>query len=130
MTKADSPWPQQLDLAQRLIDLQQARHHEHTVSFLTANTILVGAMALLLQAAQARQANADVIRDCGPPLMVCVLGVVGALMCGIWASVLLRVRAEAKLRWAQACHIEQHLLEMGEQGVFAQGEQYRNWVAD
>jgi len=94
-----------------LIKHQHTRVQDFYKIFLTANTILIGACAILLK-------NGD-IGDSTFILPFCLIGIVISL---VWASVLQRINVDSDLRWYQLRYLERELQR--DFGIFTSGKTF------
>jgi len=125
-------WEQQLDLTERLIQLQHARHQDHTTAFMTANSVLVAAITVVLLQPEQQGGLLVCFRSLPhkPELIsfknwaVVVMTLLGGFFCVLWAYVLIKVRVESKFRWAFAESVEQNRLGVGPGGIYQLGRKY------
>ena len=106
-------WEQQYAILADLLKLQHTRVHNHTLTFLTANTILVSGVAII--------ASRGGLQTWG---YLSYVGMVGLPLSVLWLFMLLRLRCDTKLRLFQLRYVED-CLGLGK-GIFTWGNVYFN----
>jgi hypothetical protein len=102
---------QEYNILVELIKHQHTRVQDFDKTFLTANTILIGACAILLGGTNSKLFSYLI------PL--CILGIAISL---IWLCVLQRMKVDSDLRWFQLRNVERLLSR--EKGIFSGGHAF------
>ncbi len=99
---------QKYSILVELIKHQHTRLQDFDKTFLTANTILIGACAILI--------GGDNTKLYSYLIPLCILGIAISL---IWLCVMQRMKVDSELRWFQLRNLERLL--PGEKGIFSEG---------